>query len=478
MYEEFFRLQRRPFCATPDPSCAYLAGPLQTVLDELVVCLERGEGIAVLTAPAGYGKTLLCETVQRELGDGFATVLLRHGHFSSAADLLRILLAELGTTSANQSPADLRRDLISAVRERRQQGQLLVVICDEAHCLDQPVLEELRQLVDHADHGVCWVRLLLVGQMELEEKLAGPALSALNQRLRAHATLPALTAQEALDYIDYRITWAGGRTEEVFAPEALQAIVEAADGVPRRLNQLCDHVLLTAYAAEQRPATAELVTHALMDLQHLPLTWNIRGVRQQLDGFEPFSTRSECGASPSLGDESRIDAEPCAAAESADEEDSSETHDPLGEFFAAVEAELDGFAPEVQTCEEYACDAEIYEEPVIDRYAAIDAGWPPGEFPPAAMSQPARADRVASAAKPPVRVEIGASEPEARLHADVLELVAETQQALRSERSRPWAESSEEGYDVIETEPPPKRTPERSFRNLFTRLRRKQKGLE
>jgi type II secretory pathway predicted ATPase ExeA len=508
MYESFFDLHRRPFSATPDPSCVYLAGPIQTVLDELVVCLERGEGIAVLTAPAGFGKTLLCEKVRQELGPRFVTILLRHGNFPSPAELLQTLLAELGTSEVGDSEPDLRRKLHAALAERRRRGELLVIVCDEAHHLPESVLEELRQWVDYADHGVPWVRVMLAGQLELEETLAGPEMSAFNQRLRSHVTLSPLTTQEALDYIDYRVTWAGGRTEEIFHPDALTAIVEAADGVPRCLNQLCDHVLLLAYVAEQRPAGRELVREALADLQHLPLMWNLRPLRapeviadvtdqepasaeeavdfgSHLSAWESSPTFCASDAAPEFPKaevwETGADLDAAPAAEG--------TIDPLGTFLERVETELDR--------REASSPREIVEVPVVDRYAAIDGGWSDEELnePETAVDadrEPPKTERPA----PPVPVEYPPSrslagalptmplahEPDEALHAEVLELVSATQEALRTRRIDGDGDVVERGGHDASSDrteaTAPRSSSQRPFRNLFTRLRRKQKGLE
>ena len=78
MYESFFGLKRRPFAATPDPQCFLASASIQAALDEVVVCIEQGQGIAIVSAPAGTGKTLLCERLRSELGSPFESVLLRH----------------------------------------------------------------------------------------------------------------------------------------------------------------------------------------------------------------------------------------------------------------------------------------------------------------------------------------------------------------------------------------------------------------
>ena len=274
MYEAFFGLKRRPFAATPDPQCFLASGTIQAALDEIVVCVEQGQGIAVVTAPAGTGKTLLCERLRSELGDRFESVLLRHASFLTRRALLQTILCELNHSYRQQDEQELRLELSPAIRALRPQREALVLICDEAHQLSEELLEELRILSDLAEHGRPLVRLVLVGQLGLEETLALPSLEALSQRIRAHVCLETWNRAGSLDYIDYRLTWAGGRTDEIFTPEALELVGRAADGVPRCINQLCDHALLLAYVAEQQPVPAEMIREALQDLRQLPLHWN------------------------------------------------------------------------------------------------------------------------------------------------------------------------------------------------------------
>ena len=274
MYESFFGLKRRPFAATPDPQCFLASGSMQAALDEIVVCIEQGQGIAIVSAPAGTGKTLLCERLRSELGSPFESVLLRHASYLTRRALLQTILCELNHAYRQQDEQELRLELMPAIRALRPQREALVLICDEAHQLSEDLLEELRILSDLAEQGRPLVRLVLVGQLGLEETLARPGMEALNQRIRAHVCLETLDRAGSLDYIDYRLTWAGGRTEEVFTAEALDLVSRAADGVPRCLNQLCDHAMLLAYVAEQKPVPPAIIREALQDLRQLPLHWN------------------------------------------------------------------------------------------------------------------------------------------------------------------------------------------------------------
>ncbi len=283
MYEAQFLLKRRPFAATPDPRCFLASGQIQSALDELVVCVEQGQGVAVVSAPAGTGKTLLCERLRSELESRFQVVLLPHASFLTRRAILQSILADLNHSYRRQDEQELRLELSPAIRALSPKREAMVLILDEAHMLAEDLLEELRILSDLSDHGRPLVRLVLVGQPGIEETLARPSLEALNQRIRAHVCLDSFDRATAVDYVDYRITWAGGRTGEIFTPDALDLIYRASDGVPRCINQLCDHALLLAYVAEQKPVTAATIREALKDLRQLPLHWNESLLADQSD---------------------------------------------------------------------------------------------------------------------------------------------------------------------------------------------------
>lgn len=406
MYEAFFGLQRRPFAATPDPQCWYAGGPYQSAIDELVVCAEQGQGIAMLVAPAGAGKTILCERLVHELSPRFDTVLLRHATFQTRRALLQTLLCEMEQPFDKPTDQELRLGLAPVLRRLHQLGRALVLIVDEAHLLSESLLEELRILSDQAQDGKPLVRLVLVGQPGLEEKLVLPTMQALNHRIRAQVALSTLTRQETADYLDYRLTWAGGRSEELFSTEAIDQICQATDGLPRCVNQLCDHTLLLAYATEKRPADASHVAAALDDLKHLSLPWNPISKRS-LPSRQDTAITWETGTVPaSLVEEPPRDG---VALADADEkiptvisEDSTTQSVPVYRLSAQLETNMSAVEEPVvfatatppawnagaMPLPQPALSPELMEESggfveevVVDRYTALDAGLTPPEMP-------------------------------------------------------------------------------------------------
>ena len=96
MYEPFFGFHRRPFSTAPDPGCFFAGESVQEVLTELTTCAERGQGIALLTAPAGMGKSLLCQRLISNLKAQFATIYLGNANFPTRRALLQAILLERG----------------------------------------------------------------------------------------------------------------------------------------------------------------------------------------------------------------------------------------------------------------------------------------------------------------------------------------------------------------------------------------------
>ncbi len=169
----------------------------------------------------------------------------------------------------------MRLSTFASLKELTPAGRGVVLIVDEAHLLSDRLLEELRLLASLSEGKLPLARVILAGQPALEERLMEPGLEALNQRVACQVYLEALTRRQSIDYVNYRIEWAGGETSRIFTEAALERIAVCAGGLPRCLNQLCDHAMLLTCVQEQSRVTNEIVDEALGALRQLPLHWNI-----------------------------------------------------------------------------------------------------------------------------------------------------------------------------------------------------------
>lgn len=372
MYEEFFGLQRRPFSATPDANCFVPLETHQGVLDALAVSCERGQGIGVLTGEAGLGKSLVGLRLAFELQPTFATAFLGHSAYATRRALLQAILFELNRPYDRKGEQELRLELTAALKSLRPEKQGFVLIVDEAHRLSVPLLDEVRLLTLLADGGEPLARVVLIGNRDLEERLADPDLTAFNQRVGCQVDLAPLTQAESLEYLIANLEFAGGEVEEIFTEDALTFLAKAADGVPRCLNHLADHSLLLAFVTERRPVSIEIVREALHDLKQLPLQWN-----DPISGGEIYRGLSQ---RPPMED-SAVDLWPqhadAAKTEEEPRENSSWNESAFGESSAAIEigGELDDPAtqpPEVEvaSAEQFTCLKEDWQ--AIARQSSVE----------------------------------------------------------------------------------------------------------
>jgi type II secretory pathway predicted ATPase ExeA/predicted RNA binding protein with dsRBD fold (UPF0201 family) len=316
MYESFYGITCRPFLADPDPGCCAGVGTMQRAYDELYNCFDLGKGIGILTGSAGTGKTLLCLKLLEDLNELFRGVFLAGASFSNRRSLLQAIMYALERPYRGLDEQELRVELITAAKKAKRTNRSIFLVVDEAHLLNETLLEEIRSATNLIENGESLVRVLLSGQMPLEETMTRPALDALNQRVGCHQSLETLTRQQSIDYIEFRFKRAGTNLFDVFTAESLQLITEAADGNPRCLNKLCDHALFLGYAEEEKPIETTTVRAALDDLKQLPLQWNdLLTTTDECEQSAPDSFSDNSFSDDFFSDESLIEeasAEPSA----------------------------------------------------------------------------------------------------------------------------------------------------------------------
>ena len=274
MYEAYFGLSSRPFAAVPRVDRFFPGVAIEGARQTLARCVERAEGVGMVVGPSGTGKTLLCLMLAEQFKDSYQVALLSSGRLGTRRALLQAILFELGQPYREMDEGELRLALVDhlIVGEDRRRGMLLLV--DEAHTLPLRLLDEIRMITNLVSGGQPRTRLVLVGGAALEERFASPKLDSFNQRIAARCYLESFNRDETQKYIHAQIGMAGGDGEEIVPHEACYAVYQATDGVPRLINQVCDHALLLACAAGRRQLDRAVVEEAWADLQQLPTPWN------------------------------------------------------------------------------------------------------------------------------------------------------------------------------------------------------------
>lgn len=270
MYEDFFGLSHRPFPSVPSLVGYQESATHAEAMETILRCVRRDEGIATLFAAPGLGKTTLAMRLQEELDGQFEVVRLNSGHCGSRRALLQAIAYELALPHRGMEEGELRIQLAEYVERldsRRIMG--IVLLADEADMLPIRLLEELRLLTNFTHKDRSQVSIVLLGNVSLEERLSSPYLASFNQRVGARAYLQPLTFSETAEYVRLQMQQAGAK-RPVFDDSAVEVIVARSQGVPRVINQLCDHSLLLSALGGLPNLDAEGIEEAWADLQRLP----------------------------------------------------------------------------------------------------------------------------------------------------------------------------------------------------------------
>ena len=296
MYETYFNLTERPFASVPRTDHYYPAAVIDAARNTLTRCVDRGEGVAMIIGPSGTGKSLLCQVLAEQFQKTFQVALLASTHLDTRRSLLQAILYELNRPYRGMDEGELRLSLVDYITLSDDCSRGVVLLVDEAHHLPLRLLDEIRSLTNLTRDMQPAVRMVLAGSHVLEERFASPKLESFSQRISARCYLEAFQRSETQAYIQSRISACGGRGAEIFPAETCQMVHKATDGVPRLINQVCDHVMLLAYAAGIRRIEAAHVEEAWADLQQLPTPWNAaaagRTGRRQRDRIRRPGRRS------------------------------------------------------------------------------------------------------------------------------------------------------------------------------------------
>jgi general secretion pathway protein A len=151
--------------------------------------------------------------------------------------------------------------------EQLATGNDVVLLIDEAQDLDNELLEQIRLLSNLETDQRKLLQIVLVGQPELRDKLNSPELRQLKQRIGLRCHISPLSPEEARLYIRHRLRIAGATDAGIFTDAAVQRIVEYSEGIPRVINIICDHCLLSGFADSKRRIDTGVVREAVEYLE-------------------------------------------------------------------------------------------------------------------------------------------------------------------------------------------------------------------
>jgi general secretion pathway protein A len=263
MYTEHFGLTNKPFNLVPDPTFLYLSPSHKKAMTMLEYGLMSHAGFTVVTGEIGAGKTTLIRALLNKIGDDCVIGLINNTH-ESFGELMIWVLDSLEIETEATDNAGRYRDYINFVIEQYAQGKRVILIVDEAQNLSVQSLEELRLLSNVNIDADIFLQIILTGQPELIDKLNEPELEQFAQRIGVEYHLKGLSYPETQKYIEHRMQAAGAK-RKIFSNQACAVIFCYSEGIPRRINSLCDFALVYAFADEKKTVRVQTVLEMMKE---------------------------------------------------------------------------------------------------------------------------------------------------------------------------------------------------------------------
>jgi general secretion pathway protein A len=267
MYNAYFGLSENPFNLSPDPEFLYRSPQHEEALANLIYGVRSRKGFIALTGEVGTGKTTMLECLRDYLDAQRIEFAFLFNSRVTPGQFFEMMAYDFDLQCDRKSKTDVLFALNALLIQQAERGRTTVLIVDEAHNLECDVLEEIRLLGNLETRQGKLLQIILSGQPELDRKLDAPNLRQLKQRIILRCTLDSLTANECAEYIESRLERAGMPNQAVFSRELMEEIHIRSKGIPRLINALCDNLLVTAFAMEQRAASLAMLDEVSKDMR-------------------------------------------------------------------------------------------------------------------------------------------------------------------------------------------------------------------
>lgn len=273
MYLEHFGLREFPFTISPDTSF-YLSLPShQDALNTLAVSTRTGEGFIKVVGEVGTGKTMLCRKFLAMLDPRMFITAYIPNPYVEPMVLLCAIADELGINYDDHiNQHQLLRKINTFLMDAYSDNKRVVLCMDEAQAIPVETLEALRLLSNLETERRKLLQIVLFGQPELDDRLRGPSVRQLRQRIAFSCRLLPITKEEVRDYIAYRLSKAEYDGPRLFCDRAVREIYQVSAGIPRLVNILAHKSLMAAYGEGKREIGLEHVRLAIQDTESLQYT--------------------------------------------------------------------------------------------------------------------------------------------------------------------------------------------------------------
>lgn len=267
MYEQYYGFTARPFQLTPDPQFYFESTSHKKAMSYLGYGLGQGEGFIVITGEVGAGKSTLVAHLMERIDPAALTVAQVVTSALDGAELVHVVAQAFGLAVEGHDKAGALGAIERFLQDEARAGRRCLLVVDECQNLDLAALEELRMLSNFQLGSHPLVQSLLLGQPEFRRTLAHhPGLEQLRQRIIASHHLEALDDSEVEDYVRHRLGHVGWSGHPALSEGLLGALYRYTDGIPRRVNQVMNRLLLLGAIEERSELTLAMLDEVVAEM--------------------------------------------------------------------------------------------------------------------------------------------------------------------------------------------------------------------
>ena len=267
MFNEFYGLTGKPFQLTPDPEFYFRSVTHRKALSYLGYGLAQGEGFIVITGEIGSGKSTLVAHMMQTLDARQVTVAQIVTSKLDGEEIVHVVARSFGLDIDGHDKASALSALEGFLHEEARAGRRCLLVIDEAQNLSVSALEELRMLSNFQLGNHPLLQVLLLGQPEFRSTLqSDPGLEQLRQRVIAAHHLEPMLRSEMEAYLTYRLERVGWNGNPAFDQRVFTEIFEASDGIPRKINQIANRLLLLGAVEQSNRIDAPMLQAVLAEM--------------------------------------------------------------------------------------------------------------------------------------------------------------------------------------------------------------------
>ena len=268
MFNDFYGLTGRPFQLTPDPTFYFESLTHRKALSYLSYGLAQGEGFVVITGEVGAGKSTLVAHLMATIDPARLTAAQIVTSKLDGEELVHVVAQAFGLIVDGHDKASALGAIEAFLHDEARAGRRCLLVVDESQNLELEALEELRMLSNFQLGAHPLLQTLLLGQPEFRETIQEhPQLEQLRQRVIAAHHLEAMELGEVQPYIEHRLKCVGWSGNPKFDQRVFTELFEASGGVPRRINQICNRLMMLGAVDQRSRIDGAMLSSVLEELE-------------------------------------------------------------------------------------------------------------------------------------------------------------------------------------------------------------------